>query len=204
MTTSNRKAGFFLLQASLACSLLLFGSPRPTMADSVTYIYTGKPFNAFIGSYACPPQCRITGSFTVAQPLPANFGGSVVPLSYDFTDGFTHWTNSNSVVDNSFRSWSFSDPATCRFYCWFIALVQPGDLSYPLRGLISFDGGADYSWLQTSPTSRINDFAWNYDLSGTWSVGSPLTVPEPSSLFMLGAGLVGAGTLLMRRKRNVS
>jgi hypothetical protein len=55
-----------------------------------------------------------------------------------------------------------------------------------------------------SPTSTASGTAWNYDFSGTWSVGSPLTVPEPSSLFMLGAGLVGAGTLFMRRKQNGS
>jgi hypothetical protein len=167
-------------------------------ADTI-YTYTGNPFNAFRGSYTCPPQCRITGSFTVAQPVTATFGGPVVPLSYDFTDGFTHWTNSNSVVDNSFRSWSFSDPATCRFYCWFIALVQPGDLSYPRRGIATFDGGADVSSIQTSPNT-VTDFAWNYDLRGTWSVSLP--VPEPSSLFLLGAGLLGAG-LFLRRKQTV-
>lgn len=169
---------------------LIFLSLTTAVRADTIYTYTGKPFSSFGGSYSCPPQCGITGSFRVAQP------NSTIPLSYDFTDGFTHWTNSNSVADYSSRPWAFPvNVLNCRFYCWFISLTQPNDQSYPRRSLISFDGGADYSWLQASPTSRT-DFAWNYDLSGTWS---SVIVQEPSSLSLLVAGLLGAGALFLRR-----
>lgn len=205
------KTLFSLLQVGFAWSLFVLGSPRPAIADSVTYTYTGNLFVEFSGTYACPPVCRITGSVTLAERLPADLsGGTVVPLSYDFTDGLTHWTNLNSVAvsRNDRPSWIFytdSTGAICRTVsCWMFGLIQPSDLSYPERGLLSLDGGADVSWIRSSPGQVSADAeARNYDLSGTWST-VPAPIPEPLTLLLVGSGLTALGALSARRKKAVS
>jgi hypothetical protein len=58
-------------------------------AQSTTYTYTGNPFTTFSG-FACPSVCKISGSFTVAAPLPANLAittNNVSATSLSFTDG---------------------------------------------------------------------------------------------------------------------
>lgn len=80
-------------------------------ASSVVYTFTGVPFNNFVNT-TCPPTCRITGSITVAQPLPPNIndqqiGGSssnFTPISFSFTDGVTTATNRTCPTDNIFNA----------------------------------------------------------------------------------------------------
>jgi hypothetical protein len=82
-------------------------------ASAATYTFTGVPFNQFFNT-SCPPTCRITGSITLAQPLPANIslpagqlGGSsssFAPLSFSFTDGVTTATNQTCSSDNIFNA----------------------------------------------------------------------------------------------------
>jgi hypothetical protein len=62
----------------------------PSRADT-TYIYAGNSFNEF-GSATCPPECKITGSFTVSTPLGPNFNGYFTPKSFSFTDGVVSFT----------------------------------------------------------------------------------------------------------------
>jgi hypothetical protein len=101
MTKFNfaRGAAFLtsLLVFALMPSALAQVSAGPTGTASevtTTYTYTGNPFTGFHGSSACPPQCKITGSFTIAGPPPANltlsdqqFQFDITPLAYSFTDG---------------------------------------------------------------------------------------------------------------------
>ena len=92
------------------------------IAQSTTYIYTGAPFTDCsppfrgIPGGCSPGATRITGSFTVAKPLPNNLftfspgcsGGvpgcthelvQIFPLSFNFTDGATTFTEKNAFVD---------------------------------------------------------------------------------------------------------
>jgi len=86
------------------CSLLAPGLLAG--AGRTTYSFVSVPLTQFVGT-ACPPTCRITGSFTVTQPLapnitltPAQLGGSgsFTPDSFSFTDGVTTFTNLNSTT----------------------------------------------------------------------------------------------------------
>ena len=73
----------------LVCAVLFLASLSTVVpAQTTTYTYTGNPFTGFSNT-ACPPICRITGSFSVAQPLPQNSTVSLsTPSSFSFTDGF--------------------------------------------------------------------------------------------------------------------
>src|SRR5271157_281076 len=96
LRTPNWRAGKITLVFAL-CSLL-----GPAMrAQETTYTFVGAPFNSFYQTN-CPPICRLTGSFTLAQPLPPNLKGNIggsgdfTPTSFSFTDGLTTLTNLNS------------------------------------------------------------------------------------------------------------
>lgn len=72
----------------------------------------------------CPPSCRITGSFTVAQPLAPNVNcpgitdcGHINPTSFSFTDGSVVLTQDNSENTEFF----LQTDATGSITNWFIA-----------------------------------------------------------------------------------
>src|SRR5712692_5893007 len=95
---TRRPAGLLPSRAAFLFMVLLTGFAAQARAD-VTYTYIGHPFTIFGGSYQCPPVCRIAGSFTVAQALPANLGKNpgfavIVPTSFTFTDGFLVFSSS--------------------------------------------------------------------------------------------------------------
>lgn len=104
---------------------------------ATTYRYTGSTFVFWWGGFACPPECRITGSFTVAEPLAPNLvNDRVVPASWNFSDGYFTSSGSNSLFTdlpqptggdnaNNILVWTDSSGAITS---WTIALGgHPGD-----------------------------------------------------------------------------
>lgn len=80
---------------------ILVAGGSTTGQTGFTYSFVGAPFTTFTGT-SCPPVCRITGSFTLAQPLAPNLNqniggsGAFTPASFSFTDGVTTFTNLNT------------------------------------------------------------------------------------------------------------
>src|SRR6266852_9607446 len=77
-------------------SLALFA----TVSEANTvYTYTGNPFNQFF-SATCPPECDISGSFTVSAPLAPNLTSLFIftPNSFSFTDGIVTVTQTNATT----------------------------------------------------------------------------------------------------------
>jgi hypothetical protein len=162
-----------------------------------TYTYTGNPFNVFPPSWsgeACPPVCGVSGSFTLAAPLPANLYLDLIDLpgtsgadpnihllSTSFSDGGGVWNPENSLITN-FRistdqfgvitNWSIAFDLYA--YWYNLDTLGPGfgvpeDLSF-------LPGAGGKSSIKFNP--------------GTWSVTDPPAqgVPEPSTLLLLSAG----------------
>jgi hypothetical protein len=86
----------------------------PVIASAnTTYSFTGVRFNHFSNTN-CPPTCNITGTITLAQPLPPNINlpveqlassiSNFTPLSFSFTDGVTTATNQTCTTDNIFNA----------------------------------------------------------------------------------------------------
>jgi hypothetical protein len=76
-------------------------------AQQTTYYFVSVPFTTFSPGTNCPPTCRITGSFTVSQPLPPNINlpvniidssGTFTPTSFTFTDGVRTITNTTATI----------------------------------------------------------------------------------------------------------
>jgi hypothetical protein len=78
--TRNRSLRFVgVLLLGFLCAVFL--APPPS-ADTV-YTYTGNPFTIFVGDAACTAgvgECQVSLSFTLASPIPANFGSGKFSL----------------------------------------------------------------------------------------------------------------------------
>lgn len=162
----------------LSCLIFLFALSPLANADT-TYTYMGNPFTGFHGSSTCPPQCKITGSFTIAGPPPVNltlnpsqFQFDVKPLAYSFTDENTAWTNANSCSD----FFAISTDASGNITEWVMRIFTPS-LNAPCAGggiytglqLLTSNDAADAIDIVTEAPAAVNFAAIPQD-PGTWSM----------------------------------
>jgi hypothetical protein len=166
---------------------------------TVTYTYTGNPFDWWGYGYQCPSVCDVTGSFTVAQPLAPNLPEytDVGAISASLTSGGMTVTLANAVVsavtvstDGSGNIFYFSfglqgGPNTARI----IAQYTSAGGSTTFDNLRYLDSNGD--WLPQAGRIVGNP--------GTWSVTA---TPEPGTFLMMGTGLLGA-VGAFRRKINL-
>jgi hypothetical protein len=185
LATSTLKASQSV--ALCACLFLSALLARPASADE-TYSYTGNEFNVFEGTFNCPPECRISGSFTVATPLPPLRSFSeLIPgtYTYSFTDGLTTWNPSNSIPFDSVIQ--VSTDASGNIANWFVMFILKGTVQ-PLMSTTGGSGGAfDLATSNEPPPNSVGEVEND---PGTWkrTAGS---VPEPSARLMLAIGLAG-------------
>ena len=92
-------------------------------AQQTTYYFVSVPFTIFALGASCPPTCRITGSFTVSQPLPPNINlpvgiidgsGTFTPTSFTFTNGVETITNTTA----SFSGFAVNTDANGNIVQW--------------------------------------------------------------------------------------
>jgi hypothetical protein len=177
-----------VLRALTLGALIVVTCAAGAMADEV-YTYQGLPFDpsAFKGSDACPSVCALSGSFTLSSPIgDNNVVLGIIPDSFSFTDGHTILNNTNSI----FEDLGFETDGTGNIVGWLFAAVG-SDVTLESSNL--GDPSGDFSF-------DSNGNSANNSAPGAWTTSSSVvTTPEPSSLFLLGAGLAG---LLGLRKRS--
>jgi PEP-CTERM motif-containing protein len=182
----------------LAVGLLLaFLVTSPVHADTV-YTYTGTPFTSCFGIYTCTSTGpEITIRFDTTTPLPANlpFATNItldVFVGFGMSDGtFGLGGADNIFVDvgtdanGNINQWDiggFPDcgPPLCEFF-WNMRSSNIGGQSEDSSEVFDVDGLVGGGETLSGP--------------GTWTV----TTPEPSSLILLGAGLLGFALIGVRR-----
>ncbi len=148
--------------------------------SSVVYTFTGAPFNQFVNT-SCPPTCRITGSITLAQPLPPNINlpvgqlagssSNFTPLSFSFTDGVTTATN-QTCPDTIFNANTDANGNITQ-YAMSVCFSQGSKYFFlfyypPFSTQEGINNGASYQayFLASSGVS-----------GGTWSISSAQTPP---------------------------
>ena len=179
------------LASVLGIALFTLTCALTASAGEITYTYVGNPFNQFGGGATCPLECNISGSFNVSAPLGPSFDGYFVPDSFSSTDGAVTITQANATssafgfVTNSLGAptvWNlnFIDAQTSMYVSTGPSVICP-------VGCTVTDG----SFVPSNFAEVLND-------PGTWSSGTTAT-PEPSSLFLLGTGVVALVGFTLRK-----
>ena len=168
---------------------------QPIFAD-VTYAYTGNPFTSFSGPYTASD--RVTGTFTLADPLPANRPISDInPISFSFSDGVNLMTNSFIPLGTPpfFNFISIGTGPTGAINAWDIDL----QFSAAIDGRIHTSNAADLGHrVGTSPEGSGDGS--NSGSPGTWTVVGG--VPDTgSTLSLMTLSLMGLGVAARQFKR---
>lgn len=183
---------FFSSPALFADSVFITGSVTP--GTTTPFSETDNGLTATFTSPADPGGFEIAPSFfsfgpqILVDPGPAN--GSNIPLDIAFSSP-QYSVSMNFGLDGA------PGPLVLDAYMNGVLVgtitatgVIPNGYSFP-EGTISFSGTDFNSLVLTSPTTPYFAIA-NIDASAA-------TVPEPSSLLLLGSGLLGIGGVLRRK-----
>jgi hypothetical protein len=189
----GRRHSYLLLM--IVAAVLIF-AVLPA-SGQVTYTYTGRPFTSFAGRYACPPQCSITGSFTVPTALAPNgsyflyaYGGAptISTAAFSFTDGVFTFTNANAT-GNVPREMPTSGivvgtDSSGNISSWQITLINE-QLSFAMISISSADDSvSDCTFdsivgLGCGGSLGVPSYALGSSGSWTSSSGSPPAQPSP-------------------------
>lgn len=228
MRNLSRVFSFSISTAAVLLGLIVVGGAfaPSAMADTV-YTYTQGPDTQCYGTYvATCSSISLTGTLdlnlplsqlenrSIDDPLPAS---DIVSLS--FSDGFGE---SLSLTNSVYSLIAIGTNAQGQITDWYIMLISglPAANSSANEGLIyviggvgensggfagnqvQFTCGAVSAFPKACKEENIVDGGDELG-SGSWSLpetGTTAPTPEPSSLLLLGSGLLGFGPLLRRSR----
>ena len=175
------------------CGMVVAALPSTSAFADTVYTYTGNPFNLGNGPGTTPvlpftTSDSVSGWFTVATPLGDSVAlAPVNAIAYSFTNGVDTITTGEAT---SFFDFEIGTDATGAINVWDV------DLGNSVGNYVGTDFGPESGGdleLAIHPETNFDGVAENLNDPGTWTSNAPIsTTPEPSSIALLGTGLLGA------------
>jgi hypothetical protein len=157
-----------------------------------TYTYTDNNFTNVAAPYTT--NDKITGKLVFLQGLAPNLDNVTdeIPAAFSFSDGQQTLDSQNAFINGSI---TLSTNAQGNIIQWYIEIWgdAPGNMS---ALLITENLGVNSISDMSTPDIDAEPFGSNLDMAGTWKV----TVPESSTGYLLGAGILGLAFLGQRRR----
>ena len=157
-------------------------------ADTV-YTYTGTHLFVSSPPNAYTPMDKVTGTFVLSSPLPANLpeftNESALLVSWSLADGVNMFTGTGPTL----ATFEFATGPGGEIQFWCIDEIT-SDASARISTESDFKASGDQAFADDGES-----FAYNSDLPGVWSSTTTSGVPEPSSLVLLGVGVLALAGL---------
>jgi PEP-CTERM motif len=185
------------LLSRVSAILVLSASTLIAHADSI-YTYTGQDFTSADGKITT--NDFISGSITTTNPLGDNLDFVLInPVAFSFSDGVDTIDNANA---SAFDLIQISTNASGAIVDWHITLsTATGDVA---NDVMLINGGPNLAGIVPDGDTDTNFAAGSgrNSVSGVFTSAASVpaaVTPEPSTLALLGTGILGAAGMMRRR-----